>query len=337
MYTVPTITIVATLLNHIALATSPRCDVDIGFDPLLVASQAQKLSTHSWEYGTLSQALLELYSPDLTAYSHYAFPHGIIPKVPYQDVPSLDYAAQHIRLNTSTLIDGDGATGDPASLGVSALLIGQTDPRYLVATQRQYDSLLAAPRWSNGAISHREESVELWTDFIAMAPPFMAYYAAQQQNLEIMREVVEQIALYRSVLQVQAGDMKGAWRHIMTQSPRGEREDLGVWSTGNAWVLLGMVRVLATIVYWGSTKGEVVMQKRLMSWIGEILAIAVQRAPRDGRGLLRNYWDDSTWFGEISGSAGITAAIYRVAMLEGEMGWQREKVVSKVVTMFSTV
>lgn len=61
--------------------------------------------------------------------------------------------------------DGDisvGAIGDPASLGVSALLIGKTDPAFLAAAERQKNYLFQAPKWANGAISHRIEVPELW-------------------------------------------------------------------------------------------------------------------------------------------------------------------------------
>lgn len=55
-----------------------------------------------------------------------------------------------------------GAIGDPASLGVSALLIGKTDPAFLAAAERQKNYLFQAPKWKNGAISHRVEVAELW-------------------------------------------------------------------------------------------------------------------------------------------------------------------------------
>lgn len=55
-----------------------------------------------------------------------------------------------------------GAVGDPASLGVFAVLLGQSDGQYLAAAQREIDFILSAPRWPNGAISHRIEAPELW-------------------------------------------------------------------------------------------------------------------------------------------------------------------------------
>lgn len=67
----------------------------------------------------------------------------------------------------------DSAVGDPASLGVAALLLGVSDIRYTSAAQRQADYILnQAPRWVNGAISHRSDVAEIWADNMAMSFPF---------------------------------------------------------------------------------------------------------------------------------------------------------------------
>ena len=47
-----------------------RCsDVEPGFPIGLVAAQAQIVSTHSWEYGTAAEALLELCASFLLLYT----------------------------------------------------------------------------------------------------------------------------------------------------------------------------------------------------------------------------------------------------------------------------
>ncbi|RMZ66570.1 Six-hairpin glycosidase [Pyrenophora seminiperda CCB06] len=50
-------------------------------------------------------------------------------------------------------------------------------------------------------------------------------------------------------------------------------------------------------------------------------------------GLLRNYLDDETWFGEVAGTALMTSAVFRMAILEPELfgkreytGWAEKKV-----------
>ena len=78
-----------------------------------------------------------------------------------------------------------------------------------------------------------------------MAPPFLAYYAADTDNEDLLREVVRQCGLYREVLQLNTGSSyDGLWRHIIGP----EAQDTGLWSTGNAWAAAGMARVLATVV-----------------------------------------------------------------------------------------
>ncbi|KAK8209100.1 hypothetical protein M8818_003795 [Zalaria obscura] len=97
-------------------------------------------------------------------------------------------------------------TADPAALGVSAILLGQGDAAYLDAARRQKDYLLKqAPRYENGAISHRKDVKELWADAVHMVPPFLAYYAVVSNDLDLMREAVKQCGLYREILMKKHG------------------------------------------------------------------------------------------------------------------------------------
>jgi len=210
-----------------------------------------------------------------------------------------------------------GAAGDPASLAVPAILIGQTESSYLSAAERQIDHLLTTvPRWSNGAISHREDYPELWADFVYMAPPALAYWAIQSANETLLRVAVQQCLLYRDVLAVpQQQDPRagGLWHHI--DGPH--TEDLGIWSTGNAWAAAGMTRVLATARKSHSATALASDLEGLVTAIKHILdtAIALDNA-EPNEPLLRNYLNDSSWFGELSGTTLLTATTYRLAKLE---------------------
>ncbi len=141
-----------------------------GFDYFAVTQRAADLSKHSWEWGTASEALLEAFDPKLSVYgaSSTSFPKSSKGKIPVKqpaDVLSLAYAKKYIALNSDTLVRGDGSAGDPASLGVAAVMLGQTNGAYLTAANKQASHLLTAvPRYSNGAISHRENVAELWAD-----------------------------------------------------------------------------------------------------------------------------------------------------------------------------
>ncbi|KAI0869709.1 hypothetical protein GGS24DRAFT_477968 [Hypoxylon argillaceum] len=295
-----------------------------------VISQGNLLATHSWEFGAFSESLLEWYDPDLSVFSASPFPDGKIPVVQVDQVKSLSYAQPHIWINSTTLIDGDGAAGDPASLAVSAILIGQTQKPFLSAAHRQIQHLLTAvPRWANGAISHREDYPELWADFIYMAPPALAYWAIQDANQTLLRVAIEQCLLYRDVLVVPDGaDAAGLWHHIIGP----QNQDLGIWSTGNAWAAAGMARVLATARKspWAHALASDLV--KLTAAIRDILDAAIaldEKEPEEP--LLRNYLNDTTWFGELSGMTLLTATAYRMAKLEpgafgsGYVRWANRK------------
>ncbi|KAK7754886.1 hypothetical protein SLS62_003200 [Diatrype stigma] len=292
-----------------------------------VIAQGERLATHSWEYGTFAEALLEWYDPSSAVFGADPFPGGKIPVLQVNQTRSLAYAEPHISTNSTTLVDGDGAAGDPASLGVSAILIGQTDDTFLAAAERQVQHLLDdVPRWANGAISHRESVAELWADFVYMAPPTLAYWAVQTGDADLLATAVQQCLLYRDVLGVEPQDeddsaaaAAGLWHHIIGP----ESQDLGIWSTGNAWAAAGMARVLATArrapepgLSGSSAETDGELLPMLEGAIRAILdgAIALDDA-EPAEPLLRNYLNDTTWFGELSGTTLLAATAYRMAVL----------------------
>jgi rhamnogalacturonyl hydrolase YesR len=158
-------------------------------------------------------------------------------------------------------------------LGVAVLLRNWTLPSYeaspyRVAAEEQLKYLLkVAPRASNGAISQRESQVQLWSDYVYMAPPFIAYYGALKSGHEgksLLQTAYEQVKSYREVL---FDRNVGLWRHIAL----GEGTDPTHWGTGNAWAAAGALRVLATIK--GSSAAESMkwQQKNLVCWVRETL------------------------------------------------------------------
>lgn len=200
-------------------------------------------------------------------------------------------------------------------------MIGQSDSRYTSSAKFSLQNVFdRVPQWVNGAISHQESYAELWAEFIYTAPPFMAYYAVATNNTDWMDKAMGQCRAYRQALQPNntskdAAAAAGAWQHILGP----EHEDLGLWATGNGWAAMGMARVLATLLHWPRTALSAPGQKAqadLFSWIGEILRAAMT-SPKE-KGLLGNYLHDSTWFGEVGGTALLTAAVYRVAALQEE-------------------
>jgi hypothetical protein len=144
---------------------------DPGFDIEKVAALARSLPSHSWEYGTAAETLLELYDPEISVFgSSFLSQTSSYLKSHQGRIQSLEYAASVITIGTdqNALADGGGAIGDPCSLGVSAVLLGDylgsgEGEKYVAAATEQVDFTVdEAPRWDNGAISHRIEAPELW-------------------------------------------------------------------------------------------------------------------------------------------------------------------------------
>ena len=69
-----------------------------------------------------------------------------------------------------------------------------------------------------------------------MAPPFLAYYAADRQDEKLLRESVDQCSHYREVLQSNSTTTT-VWAHIVGP----QSADPGLWSTGNGWAAAGAV------------------------------------------------------------------------------------------------
>lgn len=72
-----------------------------------VLQQAVRVATHSWEYGTVAEALLEWNDPQLSIWNN-PFPEGHVPTLNVNNVSALSYIIPHIRTNETTLVDGDG-------------------------------------------------------------------------------------------------------------------------------------------------------------------------------------------------------------------------------------
>ncbi|KAJ1310987.1 hypothetical protein OPQ81_009496 [Rhizoctonia solani] len=280
----------------------------------------------SWELGTSTQALLEYDFPSLSIYGSLALaiPNPINASLTPGSVYSVtDRIVQTRNPLVSEGFVADSAVGDPPSLGVAMLLAnfsGATGGDYNTAIQQQLDYLLTkAPRNSDGAISHRIEQVQLWSDNVYMVPPFLAYYGALHNNASMMTEAFNQIQTYRNNLKVDK--FTGLWRHIQL----GEGVDVGHWSTGNGWAAAGMMRVLATMASSSLGASYPNEQALLARWISGILTSTwAYQLPN---GTLYNYADlsspasvtpsytasPSTAFSDASGTALLAATTYRLA------------------------
>ena len=72
-----------------------------------VLDKAQETASHSWEYGTVFEAILEYRSSQFTVF-HDPFPGGEIPVLRVEDVEALQYVKPFIRTNSQRLCEGNG-------------------------------------------------------------------------------------------------------------------------------------------------------------------------------------------------------------------------------------
>jgi hypothetical protein len=80
---------------------------EISYNVEAVLHQALALPSHSWEYGTAAEALLEYESPHLSVFGLDPFPNGRIPKVDWKEVRALLYVKPFITVDGTTLFAGD--------------------------------------------------------------------------------------------------------------------------------------------------------------------------------------------------------------------------------------
>ncbi|KAJ3857150.1 Six-hairpin glycosidase [Lentinula lateritia] len=306
----------APVLHSIALVLSSLealSSLHAGLDSSVieqVRSNMIAIASQSWELGTAAEALTELVWPALSVFNASAFPppHVLDSANNASDVLKIANDTVSAKPNDSlALVANDGAVGDPASIGVAVLLANWTDSSntsYAIAAGEQLDYLLnVAPRTDSGAISHRSDEVQLWADFIYMAPPFIAYYGALQagdNESYLLQTAYEQISLYRDVLR----DDDGLWRHVAL--------DTHEFTSGNGWAAAGMLRVLETLNHSSMATDFTDQTANLTQWIQEILSSSWQYQLENG--TLLNTIDDSSSFADSSGTALLASVTYRMAV-----------------------
>jgi rhamnogalacturonyl hydrolase YesR len=100
-----------------------------------------------------------------------------------------------------------------------------------------------------------------------MAPPFIAYFGAYEQNdtmNSLLQTAYDQCRLYRQYLQDNSTKL---WKHIEL----GSYQDNNLWGTGNGWASAGMFRVLQTIRLSSNSTGFLNQTNDLTNWIEEIV------------------------------------------------------------------
>ncbi|KAG8706554.1 hypothetical protein FRC09_002351 [Ceratobasidium sp. 395] len=300
-----------TLLAWVAAVAAT--DGSMGLNASAVALVKQRLAESaklSWELGVRSQTLLELDTPSYSVFSEKFPPPRDAPDSLSDVIGMAQQIVQSKKGGQLPLMD-DGSAADPASNGIGVLIAnwtGASGGNFGQAAADQLTYLLTvAPKSSTGAISHRSDEVQLWSDFIYMVPPFLAYYGVMNSNQTLLQEAYNQVKLYRDALL----DGTGMWQHIKM----GSLSDTGHWSTGNGWAAMGMLRVLATIrgSQWANPLKS--QTRDLENWTSEILDAMWPHLNSDG--LFYNYADDPSTFPDAASTALLAACTYRLALVSG--------------------
>ncbi|KAF9231375.1 hypothetical protein BU15DRAFT_90927 [Melanogaster broomeanus] len=289
----------------------------------VVSQRLAEGASHSWEYGTRAEVLLEFNAPTYSVL--YSSPVPPPQEVPSDLTSSLSnvFAIAHTIVANRSISNGnvtgpqpliqDTSAGDPASIGVAVLLANWTGQRtvdgldYAGAARDQVEFLFQdVPKSVDGAISHRMSQVQLWSDFVYMVPPFLAYYGVVTQNQTVLQEAYNQISLYRKYLRDTS--CNNLWKHIQLGSS-GQMMDIG-----NAWAAAGMIRVLGTIQQSQYAKSFQSQQKDLANWVKEIHG---GMYPYIVPGYSTTTPIIRTTFLDASSTALLASTVYRLSLLSG--------------------
>lgn len=134
---------------------------------------------YSWEFGTRTQAILELNAPDYSVTSNHSLPPSNSVNASEADSLAAVFQIAHDIVLNRTISNGnitgpqplinDSSAGDPASIGMAVLLASWTQQYlgdgldYSGAATDQLNYLFdVVPHTEDGAISHVVKEVELW-------------------------------------------------------------------------------------------------------------------------------------------------------------------------------
>lgn len=237
----------------------------------IVALLPSLLSTQrsSWEQGIAAQALLEAHIErtsmdpegyDKTIPNLFTYLYGLVHDAVVRQSADGRLAA---------VLNGNGTSDpgavDPACIGEALYYLLHyhsaeiNQPRFSAASNGMLDYILmACPRVSlentnsltDNLLSHRTDSVQIWSDTVYMLPPFLMSAAVyhfhhpdpRYQPTNLLRMSLRQVILAAQVLQ----SPTGAWSHIYDLTKR-VFERKAFWGVGNSWVCAGIVRIFSTI------------------------------------------------------------------------------------------
>lgn len=154
------------------------------------------------------------------------------------------------------------------------------DPRYLEAARLQVEAIMSAPRTRDGGISCRQESKELWVDFIYLMAPFLARYgklAGEEQHVD------EAFAQYEIQAKHLIDPFTGLARHAWCETPNHFPQST-LWARGNGWLVCAAVDLL-----------EIAPNHARAKYLTDTCraALLAMQSLQDRSGFLRHILDDA--------------------------------------------
>lgn len=166
-------------------------------------------------------------------------------------------------------------------------------------------ALPGLPRGWSGAWAHLPDRPELWDDTLFMAAPFLARLGQQRGDVALVEEAAWQVAVHAAVLQDPA---TGLWFHGWRHGAEPPHMSGGRWARGNAWAALAATEVIDSLPEGHPQRAG--LTRLLVRQLNALLDA------QPTAGLWHTELRHADFVTETSGSAGITAALYR-AMAAG--------------------
>ena len=170
-------------------------------------------------------------------------------------------------------------------------------PEYHELAQRAVSFMLEdAPR-VEGSLSHQPD--QLWVDTLFMCAPLLAHLGALDDRPELLDQAADEILAHARRLQDPA---TGLWYHGW--SAVGDHNFAGAfWARGNGWAALSTSEVLRRLPRSHPRRDELLAVHRAQ--LRGLIRV------QDPSGLWHTVVDQPEYYLETSGSAAITAALYR--------------------------
>ena len=169
----------------------------------------------------------------------------------------LNYIKQAMDV-TYTVANGKHPNAVASAHGMAFLARITGEKKYFDKCNEIYADYLKIPRSSNGGVSHRAETVELWDDTVYMLNMFLLEMYRLTGDEKYIADFVEQFNAHNEKL---TDAKSGLWVHgwdadninyndgcsIMGWPDSGTRKSSEIWARGNGWVGMALSDALNTI------------------------------------------------------------------------------------------